>query len=156
MNRRRHEFARLVGALVLFALLVTVVKVWPWLLAAGVALVAWRVCRRWRLHRRVLGWLQGRIPRDLPGPSSAGPRYRAGEFHQDPPQPKVLQGQVVDETEDLRRQVAKLEQDAARREQLVDDLENAAGRPIEAVIATYRHLQEKYGSAAVGKPGRQP
>jgi hypothetical protein len=70
--------------------------------------------------------------------------------------PKVLPGQVITEAEDLRRQVAKLEADAARHEQLVDDLEDAAGRPIEAVIASYRHIQRQYGPAAVGKPGRRP
>jgi hypothetical protein len=156
---RSHEFIRLIAALVAFTVFVVVVKVaesgvLPWLLGTGVLLLA---CRRWRWHRRAAAWLrEASTPKDLPGPSTAGPRYRAGEFHQDPPQPEVLQGQVVGETEDLRRQVAKLEADAAKHEQLVDDLEDAAGRSIHAVIASYRAIQSKYGSAAVGKPGRQP
>ena len=50
----------------------------------------------------------------------------------------------------LRRQVAKLEADAARHDQLLDELEDAAGRPAEAVIASYRHLQARYDTK--GRP----
>lgn len=62
-------------------------------------------------------------------------------------------GQLRAERDDLRRQVAKLEDDAARHDQLVSDLEDAAGRPIEAVTASYRHVQRQYGPAALGKTG---
>jgi hypothetical protein len=102
----------------------------PWLLTLAEAVV---VCKRWQQHRRALGWPNGAEPTRPP---------------------RLVHGHVVSETEDLRRQVAKLEQDAARHEQLVDDLADAAGRPIDAVTATYLHLQRQYGSAAVGKPGR--
>jgi hypothetical protein len=99
MNRHRHEFIRLIAALVAFTMFVVVVKVaesgvLPWLLGTGVLMLA---CRRWRWHRRAAAWLrEASTPRDLPGPAHAG-EGRAGEFHQDPPQPKVLQGQVADD-----------------------------------------------------------
>ena len=33
----------------------------------------------------------------------------------------------------------------------IDDLEDAAARPIEAITATYRHVQRQYGPAATGR-----
>ena len=80
----------------------------------------------------VLGRLQGR----------AGARGASGA------------GQLRAERNDLRRQVVKLEADAARHDELVDALEDAAGRPIEAIIATYRLVQRQYKPAAVDKRGR--
>jgi hypothetical protein len=36
----------------------------------------------------------------------------------------------------------------------VAEPERAALRPIEALVASYRHIQSKYGRVAAGKPGR--
>jgi hypothetical protein len=129
----RPTYAPMLAVLAIGAALWVFWQALPWLIAATVLVTA---CRRWQLHRRALAWSRG--------PAPARP-------------PHVVQGQVITDTEDdLRRQVAKLEQDAARHEQLVDDLEDAAGRPIDAVIETYRHIQKQYGPAGVGKPGRRP
>jgi hypothetical protein len=136
-SRRRHH--PIVWMLALLPV-VMFLEVALWLVFHALALLliaaAVLACNHWQLHRRAARWLTG-------APGTGRP-------------PAVVQGQVVTETEDLRRQVAKLEGDAARHEQVVDDLEDAAGRPIGAVTATYRHLQQQYGTAATGKPGRRP
>ena len=72
---RSHEFIRLTAAMVAFTVFVVAVKVvqaglLPWLLAGGVALVAWRAGRR-TVRRRAV---------QAPQPPS-----------------KVVQGQVVDD-----------------------------------------------------------
>ena len=59
--------------------------------------------------------------------------------------PRVVQGIVESsEVDDLRRQVTKLEADAARHDALVEHLEAVAGRPVEAVIASFEHIQRIY------------
>jgi hypothetical protein len=97
----------------------------PLLLLAGVAWCGWRLATRRRI---------------LPAPRPA----------------KVLQAKVMPdrtadleaEAADLRRQVAKLEDDAARNEEIVEELERAAGRPIEAILASYRKIAGFYGTGA--------
>jgi hypothetical protein len=79
-------------------------------------------------------------------------RHRRGVTPPRPP--RVVRGavvppagqlaEVIAERDGLRRQVAKLEDDAARHDQLVEDLERVAGRPVEAVIASFEHMQRIY------------
>jgi hypothetical protein len=56
---------------------------------------------------------------------------------------------------DLRRQIAKLEDDAAAHDELLERLEAVTGRPVEAVIASYQHAQRIYGPAATGNSTRR-
>jgi hypothetical protein len=65
----------------------------------------------------------------------------------------AVSGLPVSERDDLRRQVAKLEDDAGRHDELIEQLEAVTGRPVEAVIASYRQAQRIYGPAATGKKG---
>ena len=55
--------------------------------------------------------------------------------------PKVIQGHAVDPE---RERAAQLEAELSRVRQLVADIEDAAGRPVEAIIASYRHIQRQY------------
>jgi hypothetical protein len=90
---------------------------------AAAAVAGAYLVRRWRRRARPVRPVE-----------AARPAARAAEV-----------GRADAERAELRRRVAKLEDDAARHDQLVEDLEDAAGRPVEAVIATYRALQGKYG-----------
>jgi hypothetical protein len=67
-----------------------------------------------------------------------------------------LNDQLRAEAADLRRQVEQLERQAGETDALLNDLEDAAGRPVEAIISTYRHLQRQYGPAAVGRGKASP
>jgi hypothetical protein len=156
-RRRRHPARAIVlGGALLIVLDVVAWAVWalwrlaPLLLLAGVVVVAWRAWRRRGLPRRgafrpPAGEPAATLPRWLSGPvlpRSAWLRTPAGEPASDgvPAAGSALEA----ERDDLRRQVAKLEDDAARHDQLIEDLEAVAGRPVEAVIASYRHLQRQY------------
>jgi hypothetical protein len=97
----------------------------PLLLLAGLAWCGWRLATR----RRIL---------PAPGPAKVLP---AGVM---PDRTAELEAEV----DDLRRQVAKLEDDAARSEEIVEELERAAGRPIEVILASYRKIAGFYGAGA--------
>jgi hypothetical protein len=61
------------------------------------------------------------------------------------------------ELADTRRQVEKLEQDAADHDELLERLERVTRRPVELHIADLERAQGLYGPAAFGgKTGRQP
>jgi len=81
-------------------------------------------CRRWRLHRRALDW-----PRSVARP----------------PQP-LIRGEVADDASQLRAELARVRGQVAR-------LEDAANRPIEAVIASYERIGQQYGPAATRRTG---
>ena len=145
-HRRHHPVALIVlGTALLLAADIAAWAVWaiwhvlsalaPVLLLAGAGWAGWRL---WRRRSTRLRAVQGPRVRVVQGTVASG-------------DPEVARLRA--ERDDLRRQVAKLEDDAARHDQLVGDLEDAAGRPIEVVIETYRHVQRQYGPAAVGKRG---
>jgi hypothetical protein len=155
-NRRRHPLV--IMALVLPLLLLLDAAAWvfwlawhllPYLLLAGAAVAAWRACRRRGTGppgpaRLVQGTV---LP---PGTSDVAGRLAAEvtRLQRELAAAQHDAGNVITaldaEREDLRKQVAKLEDDAARHDQLVEDLEAAAGRPVEAVLASYRHIQRIY------------
>lgn len=138
--RRAHPASLFLLLVALGAVAYVIAHLGLLLLAGGTAVAAGIWVRR-RPARPVPWVIQGRG--EPVGPPEAA-RLR------------VAVGQLEAERDDLRRQVAKLEDAAARHDQLVGDLEDAAGRPIEAIIASYRHVQRQYGPAAVCKSGRQP
>jgi len=112
--RRRHHppvwLALGIGLLAAYAVAWAVWLTWhllPLLLALAAVVVA---CKRWQIYRRALGRLNGNEPTRPP---------------------RLVHGHVITEVEDLRRQVAKLEDDADR--------------------SHHRHLPER---AAAVRPGR--
>jgi hypothetical protein len=62
-------------------------------------------------------------------------------------------GQLAAENDDLRRQVAKLEQDAAAHDDLIERIEAVTGRRVELHLAALEKARGLYGNAAFG--GRQ-
>lgn len=82
------------------------------------------VCRRWQLHSRAVASLRGSVPVAAP-----------------------VRGHVVaDDAEQLRAELDRVRGQVTR-------LEDAANRPIEAVIASYEHIASRYGDATVGRTG---
>jgi hypothetical protein len=129
--RRRHPLALMLIALAAMVAFELAVDLLRYALLLVLPAAVWLACRRW--HRR----------RACALPDQPQPPLHLAHGTADP--------RLVD---DLRRQVAKLEDDASRHERIVEHLEDVAGRPITAIIAGYRLRQAQYGPAAVGKPGR--
>jgi hypothetical protein len=97
-HRKHHPITVMpIGTCVLLGLDAVAWALWaawhvlPWLLAITVAVVA---CRRWRLHRRALAWV--RSATTPPGP------------------PRVVQGQVVSDTDLDRGELTRLRDDNAK------------------------------------------
>lgn len=142
LHPRRHQVTWIVlgtaalvtldiGAWIAWALVHVVVTLAPALVLGAAAMAGWRWWRR------------------RPGGQPRPPRVVRGSVV---PSDDRLAA-VTAERDDLRLQVAKLEGDAARTDQLLDDLERAAGRPVEAILASYQKIQRQYGPAAAGKTG---
>jgi hypothetical protein len=95
----------------------------PWLLVLAATVIA---CKRWQRQRRALAPpLRASIP-------AGGP---------------VVGGYVVaDDADRLRGELARVRGQVTR-------LEDAANRPIEAIIASYERISRQYGDAAVGRTG---
>jgi hypothetical protein len=135
MSRRARRSLRtpllLLLAVIALNLAATIIgeayRLLPLLLLTGLAWCGWQLARR----RRV-----------LPASGSA----------------KVLPAQVMPdrnadleaEVDDLRRQVAKLEDDAARNDELLGRLEAVTHRPAELHIADLERARRMYGPAAFG------
>ena len=69
------------------------------------------------------------------------------------PNLRVIRGEMVSEDAE---HIAQLQTELSRLRGLVARLEDAANRPLEAVIANYERIGRQYGPAAVGKPGDRP
>jgi len=69
------------------------------------------------------------------------------------PNLRVIRGEMVSEDAE---HIAQLREELSRVRGQVARLEDAANRPLEAVIANYERIGRQYGPAAVGKPGERP
>jgi hypothetical protein len=65
----------------------------------------------------------------------------------------VATGRTATEAE-LTGEAAHIEHARCGNRFEVAEPENAAGRPVEALITSHRHIQSEYGPAAPGKPRR--
>ena len=146
-NRRTSELSRRghwrkdVSLFVLFTVACAVLAVvqlaerlWPLAVLGLVAVVVYRTRRARRISRpsRVI---QGRAePAGIP----------TSEV-----------GQLRAERDELRRQIAKLEQDAAEHDNLLERLERVTRRPVELHLADLERAQRLYGPATTGKSGRR-
>jgi hypothetical protein len=91
------------------------------------------------------GWLaRGRFR--PPAPAPARPVLRVADDRD----------RLAAELDDARRQVAKLEQDAAEHDELLGRLERVTRRPVELHVADLERAQRLYGPAATGQTGRRP
>ena len=92
-------------------------------------------------------------------PETAMLRQQAARLQHDLDQARADARQLLtDCNTDVARLRKELDEAAARADQYraelsrvraqIDDLEDAAARPIEAITATYRHVQRQYGPAA--------
>jgi hypothetical protein len=141
MPRRRSSEAT--GAIILFLVVCGVVAavqlaehLAPLVLLAGAGYGGWR-------------WRQRRGPRGASlGPSENSELDSAKSARRR----RMVQAEVV--SEDAAR-VEQLQAELSRVRRQVADLEDAAGRPVDAITQTYRHLQRQYGPAAAGKIGDQ-
>ena len=122
------------------------------LLAADVAV--WLAYAAWKLAPLLLAGAAAAVAyRRLRGRRILPPQGRG----------KVLQGRAEPdcttdleaERDDLRRQVAKLEDAAAKHDDLLERLERVIRRPVEFHLADLERAQRLYGPAATGKPGRR-
>jgi hypothetical protein len=119
-------------------------------LPAVVGLVAYRVGRRRALPApRVM---QGAVLPPL-AVQGADPAALTAEVTRLQREISAMQGESATlingleaQRDDLLQQVAKLEADAAEHDDIVTELEHAAGRPIEAVLASYRKIAGMYGT----------
>jgi hypothetical protein len=151
---RMRRGTEAVGAIVLFLVVSGVVAVaqlaehlLPLVLLGGAGCGGWRLWQR--LGTRARSGSPGRGRRVVPGTVLSPGAVRLAEA-------EAENAELLARDGDLRRQVAKLEDDAARHDDLIERIERVTRRPVELHVADLERAQRVYGPAVTGKTGGRP